>query len=90
LALACERGDGLARDLERAFGLYESCANGGHVEALYEAARCRHYGIGTAQDRTLAAVYFERARAFGHAEAQCDAAESDGPRRMPRHESHTR
>jgi TPR repeat protein len=63
--------------------LYESCARAGFVEAIYEVGRCRYYGIGTPVDREAALADFAAARAYGHAEANCDAAESDGPRRMP-------
>jgi TPR repeat protein len=84
LAIACERGIGTARDTKRAFTLYDACARSGDVNALYEAGRCRYYGIGTDIDRDGAEVCFLRARQFGHAEATCDAAESDGPRRIPR------
>jgi TPR repeat protein len=73
----------VAPDPERALGLYDACANAGDVDAFYEAGRCRYYGIGTAADPAAAAAAFAIARRFGHAEASCDAAESDGPRRRP-------
>ncbi len=84
LAIAYERGIGVVRDLAHAFALYEASAQAGDVAALYEVGRCRHYGIGTVADPTEAAGWFLQARRHGHAEAICDAAESDGPRRMPR------
>jgi TPR repeat protein len=84
LAIACESGIGVARDPNRAFGLYSRCADAGHLNAHYEVGRCLHYGIGTAVDRVGAGRRFATARRFGHAEAICDDAEPDGPRRMPR------
>jgi len=84
LAIACERGIGVERDPERAFALYERCLVGGDVNAFYEVGRCKYYGIGTEVDREGALVHFLQARGYGHAEAACDAAENDGPRRMPR------
>jgi TPR repeat protein len=84
LAIACERGIGLVRDAARAFELYERCAAAGSVNAIYETGRCKFYGIGTACAPDAAHADFARACAFGHPEALCDAAEGDGPRRMPR------
>jgi len=84
LAIACERGIGVARDPSRAFALYGWCADAGNLDAQYELGRCLYYGIGTAPDRMAAQARFETARRFGHAEAICDDAEPDGPRRMPR------
>jgi TPR repeat protein len=63
--------------------LYEQCALAGSVSAYYELGRCKYYGLGTNVDRAGAAAAFAQARRCGHAEALCDAAESDGPRRMP-------
>jgi TPR repeat protein len=84
LAIACERGIGIARDPIRAFALYERASFAGSLDAVYEVGRCKYYGIGTAVDRAGAQAHFEQARRFGHAEATCDAAEGDAPRRMPR------
>ena len=84
LAIATERGIGVPRDAARAYALYERCAIAGDVNAIYEAGRCKYYGLGTPVDRAGAAGDFDRARAYGHAEAACDAAEGDAPRRMPR------
>jgi TPR repeat protein len=84
LAIALERGIGVERDATRAFALYECIAARGDANALYEVGRCAYYGIGTPLDRDAADAWFVQARACGHAEAACDAAEGDGPRRIPR------
>jgi TPR repeat protein len=84
LAIAYERGIGVVRDPARAFALYDARCEAGDVSAFYEVGRCAYYGIGIPQDRTRARAALERARAFGHPEALCDAAEDAEPRRMPR------
>ena len=84
LALAYERGIGVPRDPARAFALYEARYEAGDVSALYEVGRCAYYGIGTPRDPARARAALERARAFGHPEALCDAADDAEPRRMPR------
>jgi len=84
LAIACERGIGVERDTRRAYALYLRCLEAGDANAYYEVGRCLHYGIGIAPDREIAGAYFTQARVYGHGEALCDAAEGDGPRRMPR------
>jgi hypothetical protein len=84
LAIAYERGIGVPRDASRAYELYVRCAEAGSIDGHYEAGRCLYYGIGTPEDRDAAEERFATARRFSHAEAVCDAAEADGPRRMPR------
>jgi TPR repeat protein len=65
-----ERGDGVEKDLERAFMWYSSSAEQGYLDAIYNLARCYENGIGVAKDQERAFSLCEKAATEGHELAQ--------------------
>ncbi len=60
-----ETGKGCPVDLEAAFHLYLESAIRGDDQAINEVGRCYFFGIGVAEDRTLANIWYDRAEELG-------------------------
>jgi len=65
LAHSKETGKGCPVDLEAAFHLYLDSAIRGDDQAINEVGRCYFFGIGVAEDRTLANIWYDRAEELG-------------------------
>jgi TPR repeat protein len=61
-----ETGDGVARDIERAFVLYREAAPQGAPEAEYPPGLMYELGIGTERDMHAANYWYERAVGQGY------------------------
>lgn len=61
LGLMYSNGHGVAKDLEKAFKLFEYAASSGNAEALYYEGECHFFGKGTAVNYDKAASCFEQA-----------------------------
>jgi TPR repeat protein len=62
LGAMLEKGDGGPVDLRAAFRCYVDAALRGDARAVFEVARCLHYGIGCDADVELAAIWSRRAK----------------------------
>jgi uncharacterized protein len=60
LALMHERGDGVRKNLKRAFVLYVRAADLGDADALRAVVRCVYHGIGTARAPELGRLILNR------------------------------
>jgi TPR repeat protein len=56
---------GLPTDMEKAFGLYQSAAKGGHMASCYRTAMCCEMGIGTRRDPQKAMQFYRKAASLG-------------------------
>jgi TPR repeat protein len=65
LAISYEKGQGVPKDLRRAFELYLRAALWGDEEAVYEVACCYFYGLGVTVDEEAGRIWMDRARALG-------------------------
>lgn len=61
LAVLHERGRGVAKDKEIAFGLFRDAAERGDPQAMTEVGRMLYYGIGVTKDREAADRWLSRA-----------------------------
>ncbi|WP_158961597.1 tetratricopeptide repeat protein [Myroides fluvii] len=61
-------------DAEKARDYFEIAANADLAEGLYQFARCNRYGIGGAENRTVAFELFEKALEYGYNDANVDLA----------------
>lgn len=62
--------EGLAGDMRQAFELFKSAAESGNEDAFENLARCYFEGLGTAADKSLAAVWYEKAARLGSVSAK--------------------
>ena len=69
-AVALEHGEGVSKDVARAFALYCEAAKEGDAEAQYALGWMYANGRGVPRDDDTAAVFFALAAAQGHAHAQ--------------------
>ena len=68
--LLCSSGDGMTEENIRAFGLFQTAANGGRIDAQFYLGICYYYGKGVPQDHAEAVKWFRKAAAQGYAKAQ--------------------
>lgn len=59
IAVCYELGNGVDRDLHKAFHYYLLAAFSGDAQALKEISRCLYYGIGVSKDEELSSVVDE-------------------------------
>ena len=59
-------GNGVTKNLERAFSYISRAANAGHTEAVYQLAQMYDSGIGTAKDQNQAKIWYQKAAANGN------------------------
>jgi len=63
-------GKGMTEENIRAFGLFQTAANGGHLEAQFKLGVCYCKGKGVPQDHAEAVKWFRKAAEQGDANAQ--------------------
>ena len=62
--------DGMTEENIRAFGLFQTAANAGRIDAQFYLGICYYYGKGVPQDHAEAARWYRKAAEQGHANAQ--------------------
>jgi len=65
LAICFEKGQGVKKNLSKAFYYHVNAAMLGDPEAYYEVGRCYYYGIGARKDADLAEVWLRQAERLG-------------------------
>lgn len=68
-ATMCYTGDGVPKDLEKAFGLFLSLADAGDPDAMFQAGKMMLSGEGTSQDPHRGFEYIAKAAKAGNADA---------------------
>ena len=58
----------MRKNLKKAAELYLRAALEGGKQSIYEIGRCYYYGIGVAQDRSIARAWLDRAEKLGFGE----------------------
>jgi TPR repeat protein len=69
VGLCYENGQGVPRNIDRAFDHYKLAADQGHAEAQYHVGLCYENGQGVSQDIQKGLDYYKKAANQGHAEA---------------------
>lgn len=69
-AISYEHGEGVTKDVARAYALYCEAAKEGDAEAQYALGWMHANGRGVERDDDVAAIFFSLAAAQGHAHAQ--------------------
>ena len=79
LAVCFEKGQGKTKDERLAFELYLRAALRGFKYAFVEVGRCYYWGMGTAQDKHVGELWFDRSKEIGAFRSDED---DDPPRKV--------
>lgn len=74
-ARACLRGEGVPKDVHKAFALMKAAADLGHADAIGGLGYFYSAGIAVAKDESQAAEWFRKGAAMGSAKAQLNLGE---------------
>jgi TPR repeat protein len=70
LGECCYYGIGTEKNEIKAFELYETAADKGHIDSMYQLGECYYYGIGTEKNEIKALESYKEAADKGHINAK--------------------